>query len=127
MRYAGEYGVEILMENVPTPTPYLLVSVDDFTLFEEEMNPPMNYALDVAHAHLQDEVFQFIETYGHKIKHVHVSDNWGETDQHLPIGEGNINWGKVINHLCDAGFDGWLVIESYNKMEQNIEYLRNLL
>ncbi len=127
MRYAGDYGVNCLLENVPNPTPYLLVSVDDFLLFEQEMNPPINYVLDVAHAHLQDEVFQFIEKFGPKIKHVHVSDNWGETDQHLPLGEGNIKWGKVIDALSDAGFDGWIVIESYDKMEQNIDYLRNLL
>ena len=51
----------------------------------------------------------------------------GETDQHLPIGEGSINWSRVIDSLDDIGFDGWLVIESYEKMEQSIDYLRNLL
>lgn len=127
MRYAGEYGVELLIENVPNPTPYLLVSVDDFDLFKEEMNPPMNMVLDVAHAHLQGEEFRFIREYGYKIRHVHVSDNLGESDQHLPIGEGNINWKRVIDDLDAIGFDGWLVIESYGKMEQSIEYLRKLL
>ncbi len=127
LRYAGDYGVDCLMENVPNSMPYLLVSVDDFLLFDEEMDPPMNYVLDVAHAYLQGEVFQFIDNFGGKIKHVHVSDNWGETDQHLPLGEGNINWGRVIDALQDTGFDGWIVIESYDKMEQNIEYMRNLL
>jgi sugar phosphate isomerase/epimerase len=127
MRYAGEYGVKCLIENVPNPTPYLLVSIDDFELFDKEMKPPMNYVLDVAHAHLQNEEYQFIEKFGPKIKHVHVSDNEGESDQHLPIGEGSINWSRVIDSLDDIGFDGWLVIESYEKMEQSIDYLRNLL
>jgi sugar phosphate isomerase/epimerase len=127
MRYAGEYGVDCLIENVPTPTPYLLVSVDDFDLFEEEMDPPMNIVLDVAHAHLLGEEYKFIREYGHKIKHVHVSDNWGDSDQHLPLGEGNIDWSKVIDALDDSNFDGWLVIESYNKIEESIDFLRNLL
>jgi sugar phosphate isomerase/epimerase len=126
-RYAGDYGVELLMENVPNPTPYLLVSVDDFLLFDEEMRPRMNYVLDVAHAHLQDEVFLFIENFSSKIKHVHVSDNLGDADQHLPLGEGNINWGRVLDALDDVGYDGWLVIESYDKMDNNIEYLKSLL
>jgi sugar phosphate isomerase/epimerase len=126
-RYAGDYGVEVLMENVPNPTPYLLVSVDDFLLFDEEMKPSMNYVLDVAHAHLKGEVFQFIETFGSKIKHVHVSDNWGEVDQHLPLGEGNVNWSKVLDALDDINYRGWLVIESYDKMENNIEYLKALI
>ena len=127
MRYAGDYGVDCLIENVPNPTPYLLVSVDDFELFEEEMNPPMNYVLDVAHAHLQGEEYLFMERFGPMIKHVHVSDNLGAVDQHLPIGEGNINWSRVIDSLDDIGYDGWIVIESYEKMEQSIEYLKALL
>jgi sugar phosphate isomerase/epimerase len=127
MRYAGEYGVDCLMENVPNPTPYLLVTVDDFDLFDEEMEPSMSYVLDVAHAHLQSEEYRFIEKFGHKIKHVHVSDNWGDKDTHLPLGEGNINWRKVLDALDDAGFEGWLVIESYTEMYHNIKYLRDLL
>jgi len=104
-----------------------LVTVDDFQLFEEEMAPPMNYVFDVAHAHLQDEEFLFIEEFGHKIEHVHVSDNFGDQDEHLPLGEGNIKWSKVIDALDDAGFDGWLVIESYSKMDENIAYLQDLI
>ena len=127
LRYAGDYGVSCLIENVPNPTPYLLVSVDDFQLFEDEMDPPMDIVFDVAHAHLQGEEYEFIEKFGSKIKHIHISDNFGESDEHLPLGEGNINWGKVIDALQDARFSGWLVIESYDKMEQNIEYLQNLL
>ncbi len=127
MRYAGDYGVDCLMENVPNPTPYLLVSLDDFIIFDKEMNPPISYVLDVAHAHLQDEEFLFIEELGSKIKHVHVSDNLGETDQHLPIGDGNINWRRVIDALDDIGYDGWVVVESYDKMEESIDYLSNLL
>lgn len=127
LRYAGEYGVDCLIENVPNPTPYLLVSIDDFDLFEAEMEPPMNYVLDVGHAHLQGEEYRFIEKYGYKIKHVHVSDNLGDSDQHLPIGEGNINWRRVFDSLDDAGFDGWSVIESYTKINESVEYLRNLL
>lgn len=126
-RYAGDYGVEVLMENVPNPPSYLLVSVDDFLLFDEEMKPSMNFVLDVAHANLQGEVPQFIETFSSKIKHVHVSDNWGKKDQHLPLGEGNINWGSALDALDDVNYSGWLVIESYDKMEKNIEYLKTLL
>jgi len=127
MRYAGEYGVECLIENVPNPTPYLLVTLDDFRLFDQEMEPPINYVLDVAHAHLQGEEFRFIEEFGHKIKHVHISDNLGEQDDHLSLGEGNIDWRRIINSLKGIDFDGWLVLECYDQIEKNIDYLKNLL
>ena len=87
----------------------------------------MNYVLDVAHAHLLDEEYLFIEELGDKIRHVHVSDNMGDSDQHLPIGDGNINWRKVVDALDDISYSGWIVIESYDKIERSIENLNNLL
>ncbi len=126
-KYAGDYGVECLLENVPNPTPYLLVTVDDFRLFDGEMTPPLNYVLDIGHAHLQGEVYDFIDEFGPKIKHVHVSDNEGVNDQHLPIGEGNIDWEDAMGYLKKSGFDGWVVVESYDKMGENLSYLSGLL
>ena len=69
----------------------------------------------------------FIDEFGPKIKHVHVSDNEGEVDSHLPIGEGTISWEESIGALKNIGFDGWIVIESYGKIAESIEYLGRLL
>lgn len=126
-KYAGDYGVECLLENVPNPTPYLLVTVDDFRLFDEEMTPPLNYVLDIGHANLTGEIYDFMDAFGSKIKHVHVSDNEGEQDQHLPIGQGVINWESVVKSLKRINYDGWLVVESYEKMAESLEYLKKLL
>ena len=126
-RYAGDYGVDCLLENVPNPTPYLLVTLDDFRLFDDEMTPALNYVLDVGHAHLLGEEYAFIDSFGPKIKHVHVSDNDGVQDQHLPIGEGTVDWALIIQALKKSGFDGWIVIESYRKMAESLAYLKKLL
>ena len=126
-RYAGAYGVEVLLENVPNPTPYLLVSLDDFRLFDEEMTPSLGYVLDIGHSNLLGETQGFIDEFGPKIKHVHVSDNEGEADSHLPISEGTIDWEKSIDSLKNIGFNGWVVIESYSKVTESIEYLKRLL
>ncbi|MCW4050869.1 MAG: sugar phosphate isomerase/epimerase [Candidatus Bathyarchaeota archaeon] len=127
LRYAEEYGVSMLVENVPEPTPYLLITVNDFELFYEEMQLDIGMVLDVAHANLQGETLDFIDRFSDKIKHLHVSDNHGESDQHLPIGEGSIDWKQVLDHAGAAGFDGWVVIESYRDMEKSLEYLRPLI
>lgn len=126
-KYAGDYGIEVLLENVPNPTPYILVTVDDFRLFDEEMTPSLNYVLDIGHAHLQDEVYEFIDSFAPKIKHVHVSDNEGTQDQHLPIGDGNIDWESAIGALEKVGYNGWVVIESYERMSESISFLEALL
>lgn len=126
-RYAGDYGVEFLLENVPDSAPYLLVSLDDFRLFDNEMTPKLDYVLDIGHSNLQGETLGFIDEFDGRIKHVHVSDNHGDSDQHLPIGEGSIDWEESIEALKAMNFNGWIVIESYDKIRESIEYLNRLL
>ncbi|MCK4583150.1 sugar phosphate isomerase/epimerase, partial [Candidatus Bathyarchaeota archaeon] len=127
LRYAEEYGVDLLIENVPDSMSYLLVSVEDFELFYEEMEYEMGMVLDVAHANLRGEVGEFIRRFGDRIRHVHVSDNDGETDQHLPIGDGGIDWGRVMDRLRRSGFSGWVVVESYSEVPRCLEYLGPLI
>jgi sugar phosphate isomerase/epimerase len=127
LRYAEEYGVDMLIENVPGPTPYLLVSAEDFQLFYEEMEQPMGMVLDVAHANLNGEVAEFTRRFGDRIRHVHVSDNDGDTDQHLPIGDGGIDWGRVMNMLREIGFSGWIVVESYSDVQRCLDTLAPLI
>ncbi|MBN2335910.1 sugar phosphate isomerase/epimerase [Candidatus Bathyarchaeota archaeon] len=127
LRYSGDYGVDMLIENVPEPTPYLLVSVEDFEMFYEEMEYDMGMVLDVGHANLQGEVSLFLERFGDRIRHIHVSDNDGETDQHLPIGDGGIDWEKVMRGVKGKGFTGWVVVESYSDMQRCLDTLSPLI
>jgi sugar phosphate isomerase/epimerase len=126
-RYSQEYGVPLLIENVPPPTPYLLITVEDFNLFFDEEQIDMRMVLDVAHANIQSEVFEFLKMHGDKIEHIHVSDNRGRKDQHLPIGEGEINWSMVVESIKATGFDNWLVIESYRDIDKCMNYLKALI
>jgi sugar phosphate isomerase/epimerase len=126
-RYAEEYGVDMLMENVPEPTPYILITTHDFEMFYSELEYNVEMVLDVAHANLHDESILFMDRFGQKIKHIHVSDNMGKTDQHLPIGAGSINWEKVLKKARSIDFDGWIVIESYWEIEKSLGYLRRLM
>jgi len=127
LRYAEEYGVDMLIENVPGPTPYLLVSAEDFERFYGEMEQPMGMVLDVAHANLNGEVAEYVRRFGDRIRHVHVSDNDGDVDQHLPIGDGGIEWGRVMAQLRGSGFSGWVVVESYSDVQRCLDALAPLI
>ena len=127
LRYAEEYGVDLLIENVPDSMSYLLVSVEDFELFYEEMPYEIGMVLDVAHANLRGEVGEFMRRFGDRIRHVHVSDNDGESDQHLPIGDGGIDWSRVMDRLRGGGFSGWVVVEAYSEVPRCLEYLGPLI
>jgi sugar phosphate isomerase/epimerase len=127
LRYAEEYGVSLLIENVPQSLPYLMVTADDFQMFFDEMELKMDMTLDVAHANLQGEAFEFMARFGDRIRHVHVSDNHGSGDEHLPVGDGSIDWGRVVSAAKGTGFTGWMVVESYSDVESSLSRLRALV
>ena len=126
-RMGEEYSVKPMIENVPEPFEFVMRSVEDFKRFYEEIELPVEMVLDVAHANIRGEVFEFISEFRDHIGHVHVSDNMGDWDTHLPVGEGNIDWASVLLELKGAGFNGSLVIESYSGVKESYEYLKSVL
>ncbi len=127
LRYAEECGVKALIENVPEPFPYVLKSVEHFARFFEEIGVEAWMVLDVAHANLRGEAPEFIRRFGDRIEHVHVSDNDGESDVHLSVGEGTIDWKETVRSLRESPFDGWVTIESYNGISESLGLLRPLV
>jgi sugar phosphate isomerase/epimerase len=46
----------------------------------------------------------------HKAHHLHIHDNNGMSDQHLPLGEGTIPW-NTVGETVASGYNGLVVIE----------------
>jgi sugar phosphate isomerase/epimerase len=42
---------------------------------------------------------------------LHVHDNKGHNDEHLPPGEGRIEWGAFTRELVQVGFHGAMILE----------------
>ena len=51
------------------------------------------------------------------VKHVHLSDNMGDMDAHLPIGWGNAPNKEVMEDMRKAGYKGKVLIEAYGLPE----------
>ena len=92
LKVARKEGVEIAIENTPEPFPSLMKSTDDFRRFYEELDDDIGMVLDVAHANLNNQIQDFMEQFSKKIVHVHASDNKGDSDLHMGLGQGNIDW-----------------------------------
>ena len=82
-----------MIENLPKTQPCVMSSVEAFERFYGE-GVDVKMVLDVAHANLGGETGLFLERYGDKIGHIHVSDNHGQLDEHLQLGEGFYRLGK---------------------------------
>ena len=107
----SQAGVKIALEN---PPPYELGgrNADMLLLYEALRDEPTVQAcFDTGHAHLSREGVGFLAALPKEILVVHLSDNAGESDDHLPPGEGTICWRDFFAMLRECGFHGQLVIE----------------
>ena len=69
----------------------------------------VGFIFDVGHANTNGNVESFLRLKD-KIIHIHVHDNHGERDEHLPVGNGTVPWKKVALALKD--YSGRIVTES---------------
>ena len=82
-------NLQIYLENVVDVSPKPLLDV-----LEGVHDPRLRICLDVGHAHVSSEipVEEWVQALAPFLGHIHVHDNCGDHDWHLPLGEGNIDW-----------------------------------
>ncbi|HYX88257.1 MAG TPA: sugar phosphate isomerase/epimerase family protein [Gaiellaceae bacterium] len=94
--------------------------------------PSVGLHLDVAHANLlrlagePNRTVELLAAFGDRLLHVHVSDNFGVEDLHLPLGAGSIDWPVVIAALKRARWDGTVTIEIFTSQPAHLETSRRL-
>jgi len=114
-----ELGIQILLENL---THHLGTPANLQRILEAV--PGLGWTLDIAHANLgvaQNRTPELLRVLGHRLQHVHISDNNGGTsDLHLPIGAGKIPWHIQFRRLHEARYNGTLTLEVFS---QEREYL----
>jgi sugar phosphate isomerase/epimerase len=124
-KFASEHGVKTAIENIMEP--FVLKSVAEFKRFYSELNKDVGLALDTGHANLNGEVDSFLKELSDKLVHVHAQDNLGKVDQHLGIGYGSINWQSFASLLKKTSFDGIVILESVEHIEESMQKLKQLL
>jgi len=76
--------------------------------------PSLYLTLDLGHANLFGKnIEEFIEEFHKRLRHVHLHDNDGRRDLHLPMGTGNINWEKVLKGL-KRYYEGTITLEVFS-------------
>ncbi len=67
--------------------------------------------VDTSHANVMGNVAEEIEICGDAIRRTHISDNFGQKDDHLPPGDGEIEWRSVLRSLDRIRYSGTLLLE----------------
>ncbi|HDM23969.1 hypothetical protein DRO02_01300 [archaeon] len=128
--YAERLGVTLCLENLSGREKGLVYKPTHILEIEKILGKKILVTLDVGHAHIAGNEFEFIDALGERIIHMHVHDNFGIHDVHLPIGRGNINWSSLFQRLRNrVGAHTTLIIENYTIEDiiESVEYLRTLL
>jgi sugar phosphate isomerase/epimerase len=98
---------------VETPLPHLLGGQPDDLerLLRVLPREGTGVCLDTSHTVLGGFLFEVMDRFASRLVHVQASDNRGHTDDHLPPGDGIIDWPKVESKLAAIGYQGVFLLE----------------
>jgi len=90
---AEKYDCRMALENIYEEIPDTLVR-----LLDEIDSPWLGHCFDVGHSHVFGKVTitSWFKSLGHKMIHAHLHDNHGKADEHLPVGEGTIDFSTLF-------------------------------
>lgn len=114
-----ERGVHLVLENM---LPHLLFGhINDMLyLLGSIRDCEVGTCLDTGHAHLSGELGMVFRKLSGHLHLVHVNDNRGEHDDHLPPGEGHIDWPWLVSELKRCHFAGTLILELSSRENESV-------
>ncbi|MBY0596429.1 sugar phosphate isomerase/epimerase family protein [Bacillus bingmayongensis] len=97
---AKELGIKLVIENVGYNGTSLFTE-QEYISFVDQFDPNIiGYVLDTGHAYLNNwNIPNVIEQTSSRLWTMHLNDNHGVEDEHLPIGNGSINWEPIFSAL----------------------------
>jgi len=108
--YAKSYQLVLCLENLTSRH-------DSFSTFFEAI-PDLRMTMDIGHGELLSEentAYGFMDHVFSKIAHVHVHDNLGgngvKDDLHLPLGDGIVDYPRILSILNDKGYQSTITME----------------
>lgn len=112
---AQRLGVTICLENM-MPRNMLGVEPGYFVEIFKEFSS-LKLTLDTGHANIGDpsgsRLNKLLSRLGDRLGHIHVSDNLGRYDDHLPVGSGTVQFPSLIDKLKKSGYDDTLTLEVF--------------
>ncbi|MBP5662423.1 MAG: sugar phosphate isomerase/epimerase [Clostridia bacterium] len=112
-------GVILMIENISEPIynrPFVIETAENILELRRILgdHPLIGACWDTGHANMiaLDQYENIINLRG-ILKGVHLQDNNGDRDDHMPPLMGNINFNDVVKGLIDIGYDGAFNLETH--------------
>jgi sugar phosphate isomerase/epimerase len=97
---------------VETPLPHLIGGhPDEFARLIKPLDGAVGVCFDTSHATLGHHWDRFVDVAGDRLRHVHANDHRGQFDDHLPPGDGIIDWPHIRETLERLAFKDYIVLE----------------
>ncbi|RLF95308.1 hypothetical protein DRN50_03925 [Thermococci archaeon] len=119
------YGILIGIENSQKKRDRVLIKYpEDYIKIKEEINSDfLKYVFDLGHANTWGiDLKRAIDILGKDLVLLHLHDNFGDADSHLPLGKGNIEFNIIKNEKRPMTLE----MKSFEDLKISLRYL-NLL
>jgi len=123
---AAQVGCRIALENVfDTDVAPLKRLLGRFN------HPLLGHCFDIGHWHLFSQVplATWLAELGPHLMHLHLHDNHGISDAHLPVGEGDIDFTGLLASLAERGLSPSMTLEAHHPdhLRRSCAAIRHLL
>jgi sugar phosphate isomerase/epimerase len=117
-RHAHEYSVDFFVENMGNWEYFLIKTPEELPLIGNA-----KFALDVGHAHQNHCLIEFLR---HPSAHYHLHDNDGTEDSHAAVGEGTIDFSKVMAEVRKSGIIPVIEVATLEGVTRSIAHLEKI-
>lgn len=125
--------VTICLENMMPRNNFGVEPAELDTIFRRF--PSLQFTFDTGHANLGENgkvrFQELVKQFGERIGHVHLSDNRGVYDEHLPLGSGNIDFKRLADDLQSLKYKGTVTFEVFDDdrkmLVESREYWKKLV
>jgi sugar phosphate isomerase/epimerase len=126
MKRAEEFGVRVAIENIVDAEPGHLKRLAD-----EMAHPLFGLCLDVGHREMFSDISaaDWLSGMHPHVFELHLHDNFGEADDHKPIGEGRIDFAPLFARVKELGINPVYTLEAHNQPDaiRSLESLKKYL
>jgi sugar phosphate isomerase/epimerase len=110
VKEAKKYNIYIMYEPIDTQQD----TVENVSQILNRV-PELFLHIDIGHANMFGrKPEEFIKRFHKKLKHIHLHDNEGTKDLHLPIGTGKVDWERVIK-ILKKYYNGTITLEIFSQ------------